>query len=203
MARGDALEARNLAAHPDMAERALDRPLQRRGQLGDARGPARCRPALRLLASPAVGEGIVAHMNVLLIGSGGREHALAWKLAQSPRLDASSTRRPGNPGIAEHAELVALDPADHRGGASISAAATRSALVVIGPERRWSTGSPTICARWASLVFGPNRTPPSSKARRASPRICARGTTSRPPAMPAPPTGRGRGGARAISACRW
>ena len=46
-------------------------------------------------------------MNILLIGSGGREHALAWKLAQSPqctRLFAA----PGNPGIAQHAELVAI-----------------------------------------------------------------------------------------------
>ena len=52
-------------------------------------------------------------MNVLLIGSGGREHALAWKLAQSPLL-GKLFAAPGNPGIAEHAELVALDPADHR-----------------------------------------------------------------------------------------
>ena len=55
-------------------------------------------------------------MNILLLGSGGREHALAWKLAQS-RLIAQDVGRlyaaPGNPGIAEHAELVALDLANH------------------------------------------------------------------------------------------
>ena len=51
MARGDPLEARNLAAHPDMVERALDGPLQRGGQLRDASGRARCRPALRLLGA--------------------------------------------------------------------------------------------------------------------------------------------------------
>ena len=50
-------------------------------------------------------------MNILLLGSGGREHALAWKLAQS-RLLAGGGKlyaAPGNPGIAEHAELVDLD----------------------------------------------------------------------------------------------
>ncbi|MFM6853384.1 MAG: phosphoribosylamine--glycine ligase, partial [Sphingopyxis sp.] len=51
-------------------------------------------------------------MKILLIGSGGREHALAWRLAQS----ASCTQlvaAPGNPGIAQHAALVALNMADH------------------------------------------------------------------------------------------
>jgi phosphoribosylamine--glycine ligase len=46
-------------------------------------------------------------MNILLIGSGGREHALAWKLAQSPNCDTLFAT-PGNPGIAEEADLVAL-----------------------------------------------------------------------------------------------
>ena len=71
-------------------------------------------------------------MNILLIGSGGREHALAWKLAQSPqctRLFAA----PGNPGIAQHAELVALDVADH--GAVIAFCKSQAiGLVVVGPE---------------------------------------------------------------------
>jgi phosphoribosylamine--glycine ligase len=45
-------------------------------------------------------------------GWGGREHALAWKLAQSPRL-GKLYAAPGNPGIAEYAELAALDLTDH------------------------------------------------------------------------------------------
>ncbi|MEJ2456732.1 MAG: phosphoribosylamine--glycine ligase family protein, partial [Novosphingobium sp.] len=44
-------------------------------------------------------------MNILLLGSGGREHALAWKLAQSP-LCETLWAAPGNPGIAEHATCV-------------------------------------------------------------------------------------------------
>ena len=52
-------------------------------------------------------------MNILLLGGGGREHALAWKLAQSPSLKTLYAA-PGNPGIAQHATLVDLDAADHR-----------------------------------------------------------------------------------------
>ncbi len=52
-------------------------------------------------------------MNILLLGGGGREHALAWKLAQSPRCSALYAA-PGNPGIAQLAKLVDLDLTDHR-----------------------------------------------------------------------------------------
>ncbi|MBP6390018.1 MAG: phosphoribosylamine--glycine ligase [Flavobacteriales bacterium] len=71
-------------------------------------------------------------MNVLLIGSGGREHALAWKLAQSSLLDALYIA-PGNPGMKRHGRLVDLDLEDQKGlrtfllGKNIS-------IVVVGPE---------------------------------------------------------------------
>ena len=50
-------------------------------------------------------------MNILLIGSGGREHALAWAIARSPRTTRLFAA-PGNAGIAEEAECIALDTAD-------------------------------------------------------------------------------------------
>ena len=51
-------------------------------------------------------------MKILLLGSGGREHALAWKLAQSPRVEKLYAA-PGNPGIAQDAQIVSLDATDH------------------------------------------------------------------------------------------
>ncbi|MBB5713329.1 phosphoribosylamine--glycine ligase [Sphingomonas aerophila] len=94
-------------------------------------------------------------MNVLLIGSGGREHALAWRLAQSPGLDTLFAA-PGNPGIAEHATLVALDPADH-------AAVLRFVndqqigLVIIGPEAPLVAGLGDDLRAAGVPVFGPSR----------------------------------------------
>jgi phosphoribosylamine--glycine ligase len=96
-------------------------------------------------------------MNLLLIGSGGREHALAWKLAQSPLLDKLYAA-PGNPGIAGAAELVALDPADHR--AIIDFCRRHSiGLVVIGPEAPLVDGLADNLRTTGIPVFGPNRIP--------------------------------------------
>lgn len=93
-------------------------------------------------------------MNILLLGSGGREHALAWKLAQSPSCDTLFAA-PGNPGIAHHATLLALDATDH--AAVIAACAERAiGLVVIGPEAPLVDGL-ADSLRAASLpVFGPS-----------------------------------------------
>ena len=96
-------------------------------------------------------------MNVLLLGSGGREHALAWKLAQSPRL-GTLFAAPGNPGIADHAALVDLDASDHR--AVVDFCRRNSVeLVVIGPVAPLVDGLADNLRALGFAVFGPNRVP--------------------------------------------
>jgi phosphoribosylamine---glycine ligase len=71
-------------------------------------------------------------MKVLVIGSGGREHALVWKLAQSPRIQKIYSA-PGNPGIAKHAECVSI-ASDHISSLLAFAIEKRVDLTVVGPE---------------------------------------------------------------------
>jgi phosphoribosylamine--glycine ligase len=94
-------------------------------------------------------------MNVLLIGSGGREHALAWKLAASPLLTKLYCA-PGNPGIAAEADCVALDPTDH---ASVIAFCRVKAidLVVVGPEAPLVAGLVDDLEAAGVKAFGPTR----------------------------------------------
>jgi phosphoribosylamine--glycine ligase len=94
-------------------------------------------------------------MNVLLLGSGGREHALAWKLAGSPTLDTLFAA-PGNPGIAEHATCVSLDATDHAAVAAFCAR-ERIGLVVIGPEAPLVDGLADSLRAEGVPVFGPGR----------------------------------------------
>ncbi|MEP2980526.1 MAG: phosphoribosylamine--glycine ligase [Lentilitoribacter sp.] len=72
-------------------------------------------------------------MNVFLIGSGGREHALAWKIAQSPLLTKLFVS-PGNPGIKEHAEIVDVNISDHDGVIAFCKLQNIE-LVIVGPEQ--------------------------------------------------------------------
>lgn len=90
-----------------------------------------------------------------MLGSGGREHALAWKLAQS-RLCDTLYAAPGNPGIAEEAELVALDASDH-GAVAQFCAAREIGLVVIGPEAPLVDGLADSLRAGGIPVFGPSR----------------------------------------------
>src|SRR5262245_22326441 len=71
-------------------------------------------------------------MKVLVIGSGGREHALAWKISRSPRLKKLYVAA-GNAGIGEIAECVAADTSDVRAIAEL-ASSVKADLTVIGPE---------------------------------------------------------------------
>ena len=94
-------------------------------------------------------------MNILLLGSGGREHALAWKLAQSP-LCETLYAAPGNPGIAQDATLVALDAGDHPAVVAFCEA-RRIGLVVIGPEAPLVDGLADSLRGAGVAVFGPSQ----------------------------------------------
>ena len=94
-------------------------------------------------------------MNVLLIGSGGREHALAWKLSQSSRLTRLYAA-PGNPGIADHATCVVLDVSDH--AAVVAFCAEKEiALVVVGPEAPLVDGLVDSLTAAGIKAFGPTK----------------------------------------------
>ena len=93
-------------------------------------------------------------MNVLLIGSGGREHALAWKLAASPMLTRLYAA-PGNPGIAREAELVDLDVSDHAAVAAFCQDKSIG-LVVVGPEAPLVAGLSDGLRSKGIRVFGPS-----------------------------------------------
>jgi phosphoribosylamine--glycine ligase len=93
-------------------------------------------------------------MNILLLGSGGREDALAWRLRQSPSCERLIAA-PGNPGIARWAECVALDPCDP---AAVVALARESGidLVVVGPEAPLAAGVSDALRAAGIAVFGPS-----------------------------------------------
>ena len=96
-----------------------------------------------------------AAMNVLLIGSGGREHALAWKLSASPLLSKLYCA-PGNGGIAEVAECVPLAVADHT--AVIRFCADNSIdLVIVGPEAPLVAGLVDDLTTAGIKCFGPKQ----------------------------------------------
>ena len=94
-------------------------------------------------------------MNILLLGSGGREHALAWKLAASPLTDRLYCA-PGNAGIAREAECVALDLGQHQ--AVIAFCKTNNIdLVVVGPEAPLVAGIVDDLEAAGVKAFGPGK----------------------------------------------
>ena len=96
-------------------------------------------------------------MKILLIGGGGREHALAWKLAQSPKVE-SILAAPGNPGIAElpKCECVALNLDDLEKVADF-AEDNGIELTVVGPEATLVAGIADVFKRRGLPVFGPSK----------------------------------------------
>jgi phosphoribosylamine--glycine ligase len=94
-------------------------------------------------------------MNVLLIGSGGREHSLAWALSASPLLGKLYCA-PGNAGIAEVACCVALDVVDHAAVVRFCAE-KRIGFVVVGPEAPLVAGLADDLAAARIKVFGPSK----------------------------------------------
>ena len=94
-------------------------------------------------------------MHILLLGSGGREHALAWKIAASP-LVTKLWCAPGNAGIAREAECVALEIADH--AAVIDFCRTNTVdFVVVGPETPLAAGIVDDLASAGIKAFGPSK----------------------------------------------
>lgn len=94
-------------------------------------------------------------MNVLIIGSGGREHAIAWKVAQSPKLSKLYVA-PGNPGTAACGENVALNVSNHAGVIRFCRE-KQIDLVIVGPEVPLAEGIADALAGAGIRCFGPKQ----------------------------------------------
>jgi len=94
-------------------------------------------------------------MNVLVIGNGGREHALAWKIAQSPRVERVFVA-PGNAGTAEDAENVDISPSDFPQLIKF-AKQNHVSLTVVGPEAPLAAGIVDALQAEQLRVFGPSK----------------------------------------------
>ncbi len=138
--------------------RALRRGARRRaGHASSAVGPGRDQTVV-LPARPDV--------RVLVVGSGGREHALVWALRGRASVDEVCRRARATPGIAA---LAPMRPGRRRrpgGGGRSSPTTSTSTSSSSGPRSRWSTAWPTRCAARAGSRSGPAPPAPGSRARR-------------------------------------
>ncbi len=107
-------------------------------------------------------------MKVLIVGGGGREHALAWKLQQSPRVDAIFCA-PGNAGTEALGQNVALRPDDTPGLVEF-AKENKIGLTVVGPDDPLANGLVDAFQKENLRVFGPNK----SAARLESSKVFAK-----------------------------
>ncbi len=107
-------------------------------------------------------------MKVLVIGGGGREHAIVWKLAQSPRVDRIYCS-PGNAGIAELAECIDIDPSDHESLKDFVRYEWID-LTIVGPELPLSRGIVDAFEREGRRCMGPSK----SAARLESSKVFAK-----------------------------
>src|SRR5690554_8172244 len=94
-------------------------------------------------------------MRILIVGSGGREHALAWKIAQSPRVEKIFVT-PGNDGLAEVAEPVTIKAGGIEDLADW-AEKNRIDFTVVGPEVPLALGIADVFARRGLPLFGPSQ----------------------------------------------
>ncbi|MFN3822854.1 MAG: phosphoribosylamine--glycine ligase [Pseudorhodobacter sp.] len=93
-------------------------------------------------------------MNILILGSGGREHALAWAVKQNPKCDRLIVA-PGNAGIAAHAECADLDVLDG-GAVAVFCAENAIDFVIVGPEAPLAAGVADRLRGAGILTFGPS-----------------------------------------------
>ena len=100
-------------------------------------------------------------MNILVIGSGGREHTLAWKLAQSPRIDQVYVA-PGNGGTAQIAQNVPI-PVDDIDALVTFAREQHIDLTVVGPEAPLVAGLVDTFSAAGLRAFGPTATAARSR----------------------------------------
>jgi phosphoribosylamine--glycine ligase len=94
-------------------------------------------------------------MNVLIIGSGGREHALAWKISQSPRLTKLFIS-PGNAGTSAYGENISMDVRDH-GSVAQFCNEKKIDLVIVGPEIPLASGLVDSLSESGIRCFGPKQ----------------------------------------------
>jgi phosphoribosylamine--glycine ligase len=114
-------------------------------------------------------------LNILLVGSGGREHALAWSLSASPLLTKLYCA-PGNAGIARDTECVAIDAMDLDGLVGF-AKEKRIDFAVIGPEAPLTAGLADRFEAAGIKALGPS----AAKPPKASSRICVPSSQFQPP----------------------